>query len=275
MPLIQLTPGELAQANDVNANFNYILSLIGEDSTPDRMRSDVEIEAGSRGNTLLTGRQDISGAPTERKFYQIGWNADWNYVDGKWRFSRFVEGEPSTVMRLGWYGFEVMVTSTTGGNLNGQLEPIFAVRATTGDDYVYIKNSFGIQGIDRDAQSIQDYRLTYVALDVPAIIYDGVALTNQDTSRNAGQFGVPSHAKMIRIRIEAKAGPNDAYIRFSRHEAEAHSRRYGFTMYADANKWNSMEGDVRLGEGAYANEFRITRVQTFTTAFAYVVGYWT
>lgn len=274
MPLpFTFHPAEQAKASEVNANFRYIMNLLGANSTSDRWETSAELLLGYQSNMLLTGENDKDDAPTSRKFFQFGWNANWTYVNGKWTLSRFIEGEPSTIMRMGYYGFDFMVTSQTGGNLSGQMEPAVAIRATTGEDYVYIKNSFHIQNADRTATSLQDYRLTYVPLDPPAVIYNGVALSNQDTSRNVQQYGVSTNAKMVKISVEAQAGPQDAYIRFIRNQSTV-DRSTGFTMHAQANKWNSMIGDVRLGTGANSNEIKIVRVNSFTTAYAYVLGYY-
>jgi len=266
-------PAEQAKSSEINANFNYIMNILGDTSTTDRLTTTAELRLGYQGNMLMSGENDKSNSPTSRKFFQLGWNADWNLVSGKWTLARFIEGEPATVMRMGYYGFDFMTTSTTGGNLSGQLEPVVAIRATTGEDYVYIKNSFHIQNNDRTAVNLQDYRLTYVPLDPPAAIYNGVALSTQDTSRDVRTLGVSSNAKMVKISIEAQAGPQDAYIRFVKNQSTV-DRSSGFTMHAQANKWNSMIGDVRFGTGANAYEIKIVRVNTFTTAFAYILGYY-
>lgn len=266
-------PAEQAKSSEVNRNFDHIMDIIGATSTRDRIVTSAELVLGYQGNMLLTGEADKDDAPTSRKFFQMGWNAEWTYVNGRWTFSRFIEGEPATVMRMGYYGFDFMVTSATGGNLNGQLEPVMAIRATTGDDYIYIKNSFHIQNVDDTATDLQDYRLTYVPMDPIPVIYDGVALTNQDTVRDMRNYGVSSNAKMVKISVEGKAGASDAYIRFLKQEASPH-RKTGFTMHAQANKWNSQEGDVRLGEGSNVMEVRIVRVNSFTEVYAYVKGYW-
>jgi hypothetical protein len=257
----------------VNKNFEYFEDILGENSTVDRISPTAEFALGYRNNTLLTGESDKDNAPTERKFFQIGWNADWEQVSGRWVFSRFNEGEPSSVLRIGFYGTEVLTTSATGGNLNGQLETVFAIRATEDDDYVFIKNGFSIQRVDRAANNLSDYRLTYVPLDPPAVIYDGIPLTNQDTNRDVRQFGVPENAKMVRISVEAKAGPADAYIRFLRHETTPH-RRTGITCHVQAGKWNFSEGDVYLGSNTEYMNIRITRVAAFDQVYAYVRGYW-
>ena len=266
-------PAEQAKASEVNANFRYIMDLLGNNSTTDRMETTAQLLLGDQANFLISGESDKTTAPTERKHMHFGWNADWNQVGGKWVLTRFVNGEPATVMRLGYYGFDVMTTSTTSGNLTGQLEPCFAVRATTGDDYVYIKNSFHIQNKDDVASKLSDYRLTYVPLDPPATIYNGIALSSQDTTRDVRQYGVSANAKMVKISIEAQAGPSDAYVRFVKQQATV-DRSTGFTMHAQANKWNSMIGDVQLGTGANDFMIKIVRVSTFTTAFAYIVGYY-
>ena len=266
-------PAEQAKASEINANFRYIMNLLGTNSTTDRWVTSAELLLGYQSNMLLTGENDKDNAPTSRKFFQFGWNANWQYINGTWTLSRFVEGEPATIMRMGYYGFDFMVTSQTGGNLTGQMEPVVAIRATSGEDYVYIKNSFHIQNVDKAATSLSNYRLTYVPLDPPAVIYNGIALSSQDTTRDVRQYGVSQNAKMVRISIEAQAGPSDAYIRFLKNQSTT-DRATGFTMHAQANKWNSMTGDVRLGTGANLMEIKIVRVNTFTTAYAYIHGYW-
>src|SRR5688500_7466352 len=109
MPLpFKFHPAEQAKSSEVSQNFEYIMGVLGPNSTKERIDTDAELRLGFRGNVLMTGEHDKADADEDQKFFQIGWNADWNFVNGAWKFSRFAGGEPASAIRIGHNGIEFM-----------------------------------------------------------------------------------------------------------------------------------------------------------------------
>ena len=71
MPLpYRFHPAEQAKASEVNANFNYIMDLLGENSTATRREPRGELLLGYQSNFLMSGESDKDDAPIGRKFFQ-------------------------------------------------------------------------------------------------------------------------------------------------------------------------------------------------------------
>jgi hypothetical protein len=272
MPLPnEFLPGEVARSSEVNEIFAYIMSLLGQLTTPDRIRTTTEFQMGARQNVLMTGTHD-SGAAS-RKFFQIGWNADWNLVNGSWKFVRFINGEPATAIRLGDTGFSVYTTQDTSGDLQGPLStPAFAVRRTATSKHVYIPDDTNITRVDSGTMTLGEFRLTYVPFLSPKTLREGAWGSGSET-KDAKNFGVPTSAKAISISCEVTAGSSNARIRFMQRRSSP-SFKYGFSVSAPANSIGSGSGIVILGTDSYAIDFTIERTASFNNVNAYITGYW-
>lgn len=285
MPLIELTSGDVARANDVNNNFNYVMSLLGSLSDPTRMKTTTEYLMGVRQNTLFTGTHDTGGLDTD--FFQIGYNADWNYspTSGTWKFQRFITkaASPSadtgaSALRLGPGEIDFLATSSQEGNLNSEMKSVFKIKLTStspSTDYIVVPNSIHFQNVDEEVDDELDaYRLMYTPFLSPNAIYDGQALNVAETVKRATDYGVSSHAKAISIscHVLADAG-SDAQIKFYQDRSSP-SDRFGFIVTALAGKRGSGWGIVPLGVGARMGQFYISRDANFDAVSAYVVGYW-
>lgn len=267
----EFIPGEVARAAEVNENFAYLISILGQLTTPDRVRTSTEFQMGARQNVLLTATHDTG--VEDQAFFQIGWNADWNYTGGKWQFTRFNQGEAATVVRIGIGGFEVYTTQDTNGDLNGPLrDPAFAVRRTPLSKHVYIPKDTNITISDYGEMSASECRLTFVPFATPKTIQEGAWGSGSET-KDAKSYGVPTSAKAISITAEVTAGSSAARLRFMQSRSSP-SVKYGFSVSAPANSIGSGQGIVLLGEGSRAIDFRIERTASFTSVNAYVTGYW-
>ena len=219
----------------------------------------------------MTGTHDTGAAG--RKFFQIGWNADWNFTNGAWRFVRFIQGEAATVIRLGEDGFSVYTTQDTNGDLGGPLEsPAFTVRRTNTSKHVYIPEDTNITRVDSGTMTLGEFRLTYVPFSSPKTLREGAWGAGSE-SKDAKNFGVPTSAKAISISCEVTAGSNAARIRFMQRRSSP-TFKYGFSVTAPANGIGSGSGIVPLGEGSNAIDFTIERTASFNTVNAYITGYW-
>lgn len=278
MPLpIELMSGDVAKASEVMANFNYIMSIIGTLSTPGRTNTSTEFLLGARSNVLFTGTHDQGGF-ADRRFFQLGYNADYNYSpsQGVWKFNRFISGEAASALRLGDGYFSIWATSTTASGLNGVMTEVFKLKMTTGADYLYIPRSITIQGIDRPAERSNDYRLTYVPMETGVPIYDGEALSGPvGVAKKATDFGADKAAKAIQITCVAISDSgSDADLCFYKMESTPTLRNGGFQVPGIAGKETGGQGIVHLGTDEYAGEFYIYRSAPFHGVSAHVVGYW-
>jgi hypothetical protein len=276
MPLPhQFVSGEIARSAEVNANFAYIMSILGNTSTPTRTNTATEFQVGARANTLLTGKHDTGSVANE--FFQMGWNADWNLVSGKWKFARFLSNKAASAIRLGPGMFGVWLTSGTTGDLNAQMRPVFKIQATDANpntDYIYVPTTWSFQTYDGEARDIGDYRLNFQFLPNVSTIYSGAAGSAAAATaiKQATNFGIPYHAKAIAITSEITGGTSAGRVRFYQKRSEQ-SIPYGFTVSAAANQPASGFGFVRLGTGSYKGEFVIERTAQLAFLSAYIVGY--
>lgn len=262
---IVFIPNEQARANDLNANFAYILSIIGELSTPGRVHTTTEFLMGFRQNTLQTGTHD-TGVDPNYNFFQIGYNADWNY-SSTWKFTRFINNLGASAIRLGEGSFEVMTTSATTGSLDAQLRTVFKIKATTGtpnSDYIYIPKGWSMQIVDGIAGGIEDYRLTRVFLDTPKAIYENQALNTGIDVIEASIYDIPTFAKAIEITTDVIS--TSGALKFYQDRAVRHWK-YGFVSRSGGS------GVVQLGEGSHAGKFVIERSGPISSASAYITSY--
>lgn len=265
----EFIPGEVARSADVNENFAYLISILGELTTPDRVRTSTEFQMGSRQNVLLTATHDTGSAANA--FFQIGWNADWNLSNGKWQFTRFNNGEAATAVRIGKDGFSIYTTADTSGDLNGPLRnPAFTVRRTATTNHIYIPVDTNITISDGSSMSTGEYRLTFVPFSSPKTINEG-AWGSGTTHFDAKNFGVPSSAIAIQITCEATSSGGSARCRFMQRRTSP-SVKYGFSVAA--NTIGSGQGMVLLGNGSNAIDFTVERTASFSSVNAYITGYW-
>jgi hypothetical protein len=280
----EFIPGEVARAAEVNDNFAYIMSILGPLSTPGRVETTTEFLMGARKNVLFTGTHD-TGAD-ENAFFQIGYNADWNYsaATNSWKFQRFInqgtdpnKNTAASALRLGAGSMGFWGTSSQSGNLNSSMVPVFKIQLSNSslvDDYIYIPKSIHLQNVDEVADQLNDYRLTYVPLETPGVIYDGVPLSKSSVAKKATDYGASRYAKAIQITCAVTADTTeDAQIKFFQMRSSP-SLRYGFQVSANAGKRASGQGIVHLGVGGYEGQFYISRDAAFDAVFAYVIGYW-
>lgn len=260
-------PGEVANAQDVNENFEFLMSIIGELSTPSRQTTLSEFLLGLRSNTLLTGTQD-DGVSSANRFFQIGYNADWNLSGGAWKFLRFDTGWGATALRLGPGSLSVFATDDTGGSLNARMHKIFGLTADAGEgDYMYLPKETAVQHVDRVSTGIQDFRLTKVFLTTPRTIFENQALNASTVVYTATDYGVDIHAKAICVTTDVVS--TSGYLKLYAEQAVSSDRhvKYGFVSR------NGGAGDVQLGQGSKAGKFVIERTGAITSASVYVTGY--
>lgn len=260
-------PGDVASATEVNENFQFVMSLLGELSTPGRIKTLSEFQLGLRSNTLFTGTHD-DGLSGSNRFFQLGYNADWNFSGGTWKFVRFDSGWGATALRLGIDGFEIYATDNATGSLNARMHNIFSARAdeTTGD-YVYLPKSTDIRHVDRATTGIQDYRLTKIFLTTPRTIFENQALNTGTVVYTATDYGVPTEAKAVCLTTDVVS--SSGYLKMYAEMSSSADRhvKYGFVSR------NGGAGDVQLGQGSKAGKFVIERTGSITSASVYVTGY--
>lgn len=267
-------PIQKARSSEINRNFDYIMQILGTVVGTDRLLLNREFMMGTRNNALLSAKHDTGAAGY--KFFQISWNADWN-VDptnpARYLFSRVVSTENATAIRIGEDGFSVLGTSSTSGELNGQMKTMFKVVPTTGEDRIVIGENWHIQRYDGLARNIQDYRLTYIIMEQPSSIYESQASNEGESVFLASDFAVPTSAKAIQISAYVTAGPTAASL-WCYKERATRNKKWGFGVVAPANGDGAGSGVVPLGDGAYAGKFVIKRTKNFTSANVFIVGYY-
>src|SRR5690606_23990588 len=269
--------GEIARSRQVNDNFNYIMDMLGQLSTTGRLEPPGAFVIGPRKMAILTGNHDTGAAAN--RFFQIGWNADWNLRSGAYHFDRVVSG-PSTAMRIGARGLEVLMTDDVSGNLGSQMRTIFRTFIWAKRKYVHIPADSHITLVNEAPTKLEHYRLTTVMFDAPKALYNSTRASKGVTTYNAYNYGVPKDAKGIWIRA---------------HVTADNASGAGMLVYQDNanNKINKVKGMVAhatitgtglgmrtgsfgfvpLGEGSYAGRFRIERTSSFYLAVVHIVGY--
>jgi len=262
-------PGEVAASSEVNANFQAIADVVGNDSSASIMNLPGDLVIGPRDNVQISAKGDTQ-AGSSTSFVQFSWNAEL-YNDGSsWKVRRFLSNEPATAVRVGGEGFQIYTTSRTSGDLEKQFTCIFQVKATTGDDFVFIKPS-----ITRSAApgtSLSDYRLTLVLLDTPAVVYENVTINAGVITRRVTDYGIPTQAKAVLIAFEGKP-VSDGQVLFTQART-SRSQRYGFIVSGIASKQSSGQGIVPLGtSGDYVSRFVEDRSIQWNVASLYIQGF--
>lgn len=277
-----LIPGEVARASDVNDNFAYIMSILGPLSTPGRVATTTEFLMGARKNVLLTATMDTGvadSAGVTHRYYQIGWNADFNLVSGAWKFARFVN-RGAGALRIGEGELTFLGTTEDTANLNSSMKTLSRLRAASTGYYWYVPNIVGFTNTDAVPTTVQEHNLTLTRFNTPVTIYDGDQLNKAVVMKDARDFGVPSQAVAIDItcEIDSASSTTATRLRFLQARTDsgngAPSKRYGFTVTAGQQGFGSGAGTVNLGTGAYAHRFTVERTANFDHVYAYVTGYW-
>lgn len=274
--------GEVARSSQVNANFNYIMDILGQLSTPGSIAALGEFKLGPRMLALFSAAQDTG--PDELAFFQLAWNVNFHKVGDTWRFDRRVSNKAASSFRVGVHGFQFITTSRTSGDLNNQMATILHLVATTGEDRMYLKDDVHIQNFDGTARSTQDYRLTTVLLDVPIPIYKNKWLGKGTTIFNAYNMGIPSHAKAIMIYMHVTAAyySGAGMHAYQRREGGGDANDYfrGFVTHASITGSGmgmraGSQGVVPLGRGSVRGDFVIHRTSAFELTNVYIMGYLT
>lgn len=281
MSIRTFKPGEVARSEDVNANFNHVLSLLGTLSTTGRISPPGELAMGPRQNVLLTNRHDTSN--TSNRFFQIGWNVNWTNVAGKgYQRSRFLANQPATAIKIGANTFEILSTSKTTGNLHSQM-PI-RLRFWTNDTTSFLFLEEGTRITDRNAvpANAERERLTTVLFNTPKAIYNKIRVAKGNTVFNAYNYGVPRHAKAIFVRAHVTASwASGAGLII--YQTGGPMKEKGMVAHAT---WSSHGGNrlgmrtgasgiVPLGLGANAGRFTVERTEVFEEAIVHIIGYLT
>lgn len=266
--------GTIARAEEVNNNFDYIMSILASMGAVDRLG---ELLIGPRGTGILTAQQD-TGA-TADAFIQIGWNADWNKVGSKYVFQRIVDNAQATAIRLGANGMEVFTTDETTGNLDSQMKSVFHIKAdktTPNKSYVYLPPNFHFVNKNATPSDPQDYRLMYTPLTTPYAFYDSVAFGNKfTTTKSVYDWGIPTTAREVVIMAYVTATTASGAGFKMYQERASRNERYGFVVHAPIGTIGRAAGwgSVRIGEGEYAGKIVIETTYAFELVKAYAVGY--
>jgi hypothetical protein len=271
--------GELARSAHVNANFNYVMDIIGQLSSPGSIAALGEFKLGSRMLALFSAAQDTG--PNELAFFQLAWNVNYNKVGSTWRYDRKIPNQPATSVKIGRDGLAVLTTSSITGDLNNQLTKVLGVTATTTSDRMYLKKDLHIQNYDGLARNIQDYRLTTTFLETPIPIYANKWLAKGTTVFNAHNMGVPAEAQAILVYMHITSTGNSGagMHAYQRRAGGGDALNYfrGFVTHAakadGIGHRAGSQGMVPLGRGAVKGDFVIYRTATMELANVYIMGY--
>lgn len=274
--------GNVAKSSEVNDNFNFIMDILGQLSTPDRVQPLGEFMMGPRRTVLITANPDTG--PEETRFLQLSWNADYNRSNTTWNFERILPNMNAAALRVGTKGLEFFTTSATTGNLGNQMLNVWSLTATPGEDYMFFADDWHIQNTHGTAASIQNYRLTTVLLDVPVAIYSNTWVSKGTDIKQASNYGIPRHAKAIVVTAHVTAanysGAGMHFYQRRSGQAVGSNLYRGFVAHAPITgsglgMRTGAQGIVPLGSGEYRGEFVVQRTSAFELANVYIVGYLT
>ena len=268
------SPGEIAASSEVNSNFEWLMNLVGINSTETRMMPVSDIVIGPRSNAQISARSDTT-ANGSRSFLHIGWNAEW-YLDGTtWKFRRFTDGEKAYALRLGKDGIGMYASARTTGSLDSQITLMANIGATMSNndrDWFYVRDSF--TNVNQSPTQHGHIRSTYVPLTTPVTIYENASIGVTTHHRNALNYGIPEYACAVYLSFEAKAGSSDSTILFTRTMSSLH-QKYGFKVCQKANTVGAGSGIVTLGmSGSSAGKFSEVRSNSWSSASLYIQGYY-
>lgn len=276
--------GEVARAQEINANFQYISTLLGTLSSSGKLSPPGELVLGPRGTAMFTNRQD-TGADGNR-YLQIGWNTDWIDSGSKgFLFERILINNPATALRIGADGVTVRSTSKTTGNLNSQMVVRFKLWTVDTASYIYLEDGLRFTSQNRVPQNLEEERLTYVILNRPRPIYNKVSVKQGSSTATAYDYGIPKHARAIEVRAHVTATwvSGAGLLIYQRASPGGTIKEKGMVAHATwtshaGTRWGmrtGASGIVPLGEGPYAGQFVIERTASFEEAIVHIVGYYT
>jgi hypothetical protein len=255
--------GETARAHEVMANFNYVINVIGELVGPDRLQTLKEFLMGGNSGVLLSA--------ASQHFVQLGWNVDLNHIGGGvFEFARLVPDKNATALRIGKDGVEIMETSTTSGDLNRQLSTVWAVRATTGKDFMYFAPGWSIQNKDGAATKVEDYRLLYTPFTTPKVIYTNKSFGATVQNIPVTQYDVPSGAQAVKLSVRFKAGGSEAETRFFPSGLSSRPLNSAVSVIAASGERVGGVVDVNL----VASKFSMEVIGNISEAYVTILGYY-
>lgn len=284
MAIIRFTPGTIARAQDVNKNFDFIYTMLGQYSTTGRLTPPGEIQMGARGNVLLSGAHD-KGASGDR-YFQISWNADWNFYTGKGHiFERFKDKEPATAVRIGAQGFVIRSTPETTGNLNSQMIVRLRAWRDKSQSWLYLEEGTRIVNWNEPSPSSEKERWTLTWFERPRPMWHyWVEYRSNKYTYAAASQGVPKHARAILVRVELKPGRGRqaALLLYQANEPKHEIREKGLRLDTTRMTVGGVEyeikasgqGVVPLGTGKYAGKFTI-QADGHAWFLVHVLGYYT
>jgi hypothetical protein len=253
--------GDVARSVEVNANFNYIMNVIGDLVGPDRISTLKDFVMGVNSNTLLTA--------ASQHLFQIGWNANWTHIGGGvFQWTRLVALKPASVMRVGKDGFETMYTAETEGDLGTQIKTNFAVRGT----YAFLDPSLTIYNKDATNQTLDKARLTFTPFWPPkAVFSEAGPLVAKNSTYTGSTYKVPSNAKGIKLMVRFKAGANDVELRFFPTGVD---RTIPNSVVVAGPSGKVSSGNVDLFFGAGNSNFIIEQLAPLDKLTITIQGYW-
>lgn len=260
--------GDTARSAEVNANFNYLLNVLGDLVGPDRISTLKEFLMGNNSQVLFSA--------TSQHYFQLGWNADYNHLGGGvFKYTRFVANKNATALRIGKDGAEFIMTSATSGDLDKQMNTPWALRATTGDDYMFFAPTWSMQTKDGTATLLSDYRLTFVPFQTSKVVYTDKQLNDATAVTFSGyeDQGIPKNAKAVKLTVHILAGAGDAQARFF-PAGVTRNLTNGITIAAASGKVGAGSFDLNLGTGSNKNKYVLQVVGPIAKANVAVLGYW-
>ena len=261
--------GDVARSSEVNANFNYLLNVLGDLVGPDRISTLKEFLMGNNSQVLFSA--------TSQHYFQLGWNADYNHLGGGiFKYVRFVANKNATALRIGKDGAEFIQTSATSGDLDKQMNTTWALRATSGDDYMFFDPTWSMQTKDGTATLLEHYRLTYVPLQTPKAVYTNTAFADKEsyTADVSTYSVVPRNAKMVKISVRIQSGSGGrSEIRWY-PAGVTRSINNAIIVAAAANEVGAQSFDLALGTGANKSKWTHEAVGAIASTYVSILGYW-
>lgn len=274
------SPNSVISSSEVNANFDFILGSIIGGILTDEVEFLKDIVFGSRQNHVLGGAHDTNSAAPSRAFTMLSWNAKYkNQGGGEYKWIRINTGENATVAKVGHKGFEVATTSRTSGSLDPQLNTVFSVTATEGEntDYFYFAKGWSFQTRHGAIESVEDYRNTVVWLENDIAPLDLVG--NSGITKNKGLWvidmrenGISQFAKSVTLIIYGKGGPAASACRIYQERITRH-KALGVSLFVDAGKEGQAQGEILLGRGPRAGKIVIENTASFSSLSILIQGY--
>lgn len=272
--------GEIAKSAQVNANFQYLMDLIGNASTPGAINPQGALILGPRKTAMLSAEHDAGGYETD--FFQISWNAQWKKVGGTFKYTRVLANVGGTSVRFGIRGLEVFATNQRTGDINTQLKSIFRVAHEDAGKLMYIPNDVRISNTNSVPTKSSQRRLMTVLLDDPIRIYGMQAVGKGVSLLDAYSYGIPRDASAIIVNahVTAASGSGAGMLFIKKNGPTLdHSHNYmGMVAHATITGTGmgmrtGNQGVVPLGTGSYAGQFYILRTERFELANVYIIGY--